>query len=945
MRINIKLLSFLLLYFYCLSPSVVANVTQIPGAIRDQINDRADTTSSLILRTKKGPFEIRLHFNKRHHHFVYRVIEILKADAPALIDYFDHAPEVPLHILVNGAVNQSNGSATSFPKLLINLYDYPPAGSEHLSISGDWLRNLVVHELVHVLHHSQIYGVNKVINYLFGAGRLMPMIVPRWFSEGIAVWAETKFSTSGRLRNPMYRWETNRTFLIDDFCDGAGCIDMPGKYPYRQFPYWAGAYFMDDLEKDRPGSIKCLVRENAANVPFFLNSAFENCLNQNAEMSYRVFHVDYQDRVKEGIKQLKKSKKTLNYSFINFGQNQISLQSGFELIGDKMVFAQNLNRDPRLMSFELNSRAQSFLETQDVLSRIEQMNGKLQIGTVYFRGDVPLKFHQVTLNEGQAGQSEINTIKTNDSYIYTFKVGKVRYGLKYAHMHWRLYEVLPKNKKRKDRQIHIFPDYLQLYAPQVIDGKLIIFAYDTHTERYQLFHWEKGILHNLVQELGKGEIFYDQFRCENNLYLRSDKFLYRYFNNQFYRSSQSILKDIAYQRVSNSYEVNLFKDDSRGFYYRPSNCTQFNNEYAFEPLAALSQKPPKNLSQEELNQSLEKIKLPNLANYYPLTNLSIDYWLLAVNFDRALFNTSLESAFTDPATNLTFGLRGIRYWELQENGYDIGTSYLINNNWAVGANASKFYFSAGFNNEDSFSETQSMGLSYFKFLGRYSYTASLFGAMGNERDFISARESKQVGIMQGISKGPKKYNEFVPRLNLFMSHGYQNTLNRSEFLSHTYMIDFSLKYSPLLQQHFYSTYSRMFKSDYGSGVMYAGRYNQVEVLGIPTNDLFGNEIMTARTQFDYLLDQFFRKDSLFPWYTREIHLLAGAEWFKADFGLLNDRFFGRNDWVSAHAGVRLQANVAYLLPIDFDILYTSTMDPGDEVFNELIFTIKATWWP
>lgn len=940
MRFYLQLLSVLVFYFWCGTTLVLANVTQIPGAIVDRVNDRADTSTSVTIPTGHGPFEIQLHFNKKHHLFVARVIEILKKDAPVLVNYFEHAPEVPLHILVNGAVYQSNGSATSFPKLVINLYDYPPAGSEHLVISGDWLRNLVVHELVHILHHSQIYGVNQIINYLFGAGRLMPMIVPRWFSEGIAVWAETVYTKSGRLRNPLYDWETKRTFLMRDFCDGAGCIDTPGKYPYRQFPYWAGAYFMRYLEQERAGSIKCLVRENAGNAPFFLNSAFESCLNRDAETSYRVFHVDFQDQVKEGIKSLKKSKKTLNYSFMNFGQNQISLQSGFKLLGEQMVFSQNINRDPSLLVFNLTQRDQQLIAHQDVINRIEVVDNQLQVGTLAFRGNTPLKFYQANLE-----QRSFERIASNESYIYVIQVKDKHYGLSYAHMRWRLFEILKKNKKKKDKQVFIFPETWQIYSPQILKGKLTFLGYDSKAEKYFLASWDRGKVSIEIAKIGDGEVLYDQFQCEQNLYLRSEKSLFRFDGQRLFQSQHADLKDIAYHRLSQQFEVSLFKNDPRGFYYRPSSCQKFNQRMNFKQVASTKASELKNTTQKQLNEALIKIDLPDVSSYYSIGNLSIDYWLLALSFDRDLFNTSFETAFTDPATNLSFSLRGIRYWDLQENGYDVGSAYRLSNNWSLGVNSSKFYSGTGFNNQSSYDETQSLGLGYFRFLGRYEYSATAFGAISDEQDFISSRKSHQYGIRQGIYKGAKKYNELVPRLSLSMSHIYQDTLNRSEFFGHSYALDFSLKYARAFQQHFYTTYSKQYKSDYGSGVLYAGRYNEIEVLGIRTNDLFGNEIMTARTQFDYLLDQFFQKDSIFPWYTREIRLIAGAEWFKGDFGFLNDRFFGRNDWYSGHAGVRLQTFVGYLLPLDVDILYTTTVDPGEKSFSETIITLRSSWWP
>lgn len=928
----------LLCYFCWAVPFVFANVAQIPGLNRDEINDRADSTIDIKLDTKYGPFDIEVHFNKKHHLFVSRVVEILKADTATLVEYFEHTPTVPLHILINGAVNQSNGSATSFPRLTINLFDNPPAGAEHLNISGDWLRNLLLHELVHILHTSQINGINKWVNYLFGAGRLMTMIVPRWFTEGIAVWAETKFTDTGRLRNPSYDWETKRTFLNNRFCNGAGCLDTPGHYPFRQYPYWSGAYFMYSLEKEKAGTIRCLVTANSSKVPFFLNSAFEECLGRDAETSYRLFHMRAVEKIREKKRALQKSKATLNYSFFDFGQKQISLQSGFELIGSKMVFNQNENRDPVLLVYDLESRNQKQIHIDKVLNRLEQNSQELTLGTTPFRGDLPLSFSKFDFET-----EKLKSIKSNEKYIYLVE-GKKKYGLKYSHMRWRLFEILPKNSKGKDKQIFIFPETWQVYSPQVLNGGEISFlTFDTKEKAYQLYSWTDQKLNKLTEEFGKKEVLYDRFRCEDDLYFRSRNGLYRYSNGQLSKTTDGMLKQAFFHRVSNQYEAVIFADDHSGFYYRPSSCNKFAKRYSFYKIGESQKQKPVEATQ--LNNSTVKSELPNVDSYYSLFNLGIDYWLLAFNFDRNLFNTSFDTAFTDPATNLSFNLRAIRYWELEENGYSVGMSYRINNNWSMGTSASKFYTDTGFDDLASYSQSESVSFSYVRNFGRFNYIATPYTAQTEEVDFISARESKQYGLSQAFAMSPKKYNEFLPRLNFSMTHSYQDTLRRSKFFGHSYVLDGTLKYSQNLLQHFYTTYSKFYKSDFGSGVLYAGRYNQIEVLGIPTNDLFGNEIITARTQMDYLISRFFKRDSLFPWFTREIHFLAGAEWFKSDFGLLNRRFFRRNDWVSGHAGIRLQSYLAYLVPLDLDLLYTATQDPGNEIFSEFIITAQASWWP
>ena len=203
-----------------------------------------------------------------------------------------------------------------------------------------------------------------------------------------------------------------------------------------------------------------------------------------------------------------------------------------------------------------------------------------------------------------------------------------------------------------------------------------------------------------------------------------------------------------------------------------------------------------------VNQLTIKTELPRVESYNSLFNLGIDYWLLAFNFDRNLFNTSFDTAFTDPATNLSFNLRTMRYWKLKENGYSIGMSYQINNNWSLGTSTSKFYTDTGFSNIASYNQSRSVRFSYARNLSRFNYIVSPYTAQAEEVDFISARESNQYGLSQTFTMSPKKYNEFLPRLNFSMNHSYQETLRRSHFYGHSYILDGTFKYSKIFHNIF-----------------------------------------------------------------------------------------------------------------------------------------------
>ena len=177
-----------------------------------------------------------------------------------------------MHFNVDPYLRLTNGNARTFPTDIINLYKFPPSNNEHLVIMEDWLTGLIFHEYVHVTHLDQTRDFLELGRNIFGSIAKFPvMVVPRWFTEGIAVWAESHLSKNGRLSNPLFRKELLIQFLRADYCKTIDCLDEPGLYPNGSLAYWAGAHFMEYMEEKKPGTIKCLVEENSSKIPFLLS--------------------------------------------------------------------------------------------------------------------------------------------------------------------------------------------------------------------------------------------------------------------------------------------------------------------------------------------------------------------------------------------------------------------------------------------------------------------------------------------------------------------------------------------------------------------------------------------------------------------------------------------------------------------------------------------------
>lgn len=286
---------------------------------------------------------LEIHFEKSNFEIAKRVSDIIKTDAPRLFQYFEYVPASPLHIIVSNDQNYANGYALVFPNNTISLNIIPPYGPDLLSSNENWIRAVVLHELTHVIQADQTSGLFKYLRKVFGNIVKPGMVVPLWFLEGVAVWAESNFTEGGRLNSSLMRSEFFQTLLEDNICASTSCVDNPGLYPYMHYPYWAGSNFMTYLETKKKGTIKDLIKDNSYNFPFFLNWSFETVTDKRSDKNYKDFIKATKDEISVKQKkvlvggELEKMPK-IELSRHLLKDEHIGWHKGSGIVGDNFVF-------------------------------------------------------------------------------------------------------------------------------------------------------------------------------------------------------------------------------------------------------------------------------------------------------------------------------------------------------------------------------------------------------------------------------------------------------------------------------------------------------------------------------------------------------------------------------------------------------------------------------
>jgi len=149
----------------------------------------------------------------------------------------------------------TNGLAVTIPYNTIYLQVVPPTIASTLGEYDDWLRMLFTHEYAHILSSDQARGYSKTTRSVFG--KPLPWIdplsalfflftappntfMPRWWHEGMATWAETRYTGQGRGKGSFYDM-VFRAAVAEDNIPTVDRIngDVPN-WPAGSLPYMYG---------------------------------------------------------------------------------------------------------------------------------------------------------------------------------------------------------------------------------------------------------------------------------------------------------------------------------------------------------------------------------------------------------------------------------------------------------------------------------------------------------------------------------------------------------------------------------------------------------------------------------------------------------------------------------------------------------------------------------
>ncbi len=179
-----------------------------------------------------------------------RMEEISEKVYPEIKHLLGYAPPGRTPLVLNPMRDTANGYAQAIFRKM-EFYLTVPTGKWYGPNDPAWLETLMLHEYTHICHGLRNEGLTGWATTIFGEVNGVNLIAPRWWVEGLAIYAETELSEGGRGRSPYHRMKQAANLLSGQPWS-LGQIDH---YPRRAFPsdrvYIPGYDMLSALQQEK----------------------------------------------------------------------------------------------------------------------------------------------------------------------------------------------------------------------------------------------------------------------------------------------------------------------------------------------------------------------------------------------------------------------------------------------------------------------------------------------------------------------------------------------------------------------------------------------------------------------------------------------------------------------------------------------------------------------
>lgn len=224
----------------------------------------------------------RIHYPPHYREFSRTLAVHLEEAFSILSRDLRWKPTSRTEVVVRGDTDLPNGTAEVFPYNRLVIHAVPPEPWGFFSESDDWIRTLAIHELTHIIANDQTSGLFSLLRKGIGTAAKINPYQPAWLVEGLAVYAETRYTNGGRgrstwngmvVRTAVEAERLGSEITLDRLNDG-----VPG-WPAGHTPYLFG-YVLNETIASRSGANAPaeISGANSAHLPFVIDRVARSTL-------------------------------------------------------------------------------------------------------------------------------------------------------------------------------------------------------------------------------------------------------------------------------------------------------------------------------------------------------------------------------------------------------------------------------------------------------------------------------------------------------------------------------------------------------------------------------------------------------------------------------------------------------------------------------------------
>ncbi|MCB9637299.1 MAG: PD40 domain-containing protein [Myxococcales bacterium] len=327
------------------------------------------SSSQALIRDGKLQWKVlttphfRIYFHQKLYRFALRSARIAEEAHKTLVPYARHAPSTKTHVFVLNNTYSANGAASVLPRNVIYLYTAPPHARSQLNDSDDWLRVLIYHEYLHILHLDTMSGVWPILNTILGKSFAPNFLLPLWWIEGWAVFAESAFTSGGRNYSSFFEMFFRASLLEQKQLRLDQVTHITSDWPRGIAPYLYGSRFLHYIARTY-GKDKLMQFSHAYGatlIPFAINFTLHPILKKTYSTLWKEWITHEKAQLHRLLQRLKQSPPTPAIPLTRKGE--WIERPRFLADGKTVLFYRSDGRkDQRLVKLDIQTRQQQDLQ-------------------------------------------------------------------------------------------------------------------------------------------------------------------------------------------------------------------------------------------------------------------------------------------------------------------------------------------------------------------------------------------------------------------------------------------------------------------------------------------------------------------------------------------------------------------------------------------------------